>query len=121
MRGTLKAGQLADLAVLSEDYFAVPEGRIPAIESVLTVVGGKVVYAAAPFGGHAPPPLPIRPDWSPVGVYGGYHRVAAAPQRGGRPTAGGSALRRAASRHRSADAGRTAEPSWGESCGCWAF
>ena len=61
VRGTLKAGQLADLVVLTEDYFAVPEGRIPAIESALTLVGGRVVYATAPFGGHSPPP-PIRPD-----------------------------------------------------------
>ena len=100
VRGALKAGQLADLAVLTEDYFAVPEGRIPAIESVLTLVGGKVVYAAAPFARHSPPPPPIRPDWSPVGVYGGYHRVAAAPRGGRRPAAGGSTPRRTASRHR---------------------
>ena len=37
--GHLKAGQLADLAVLTEDYFAVPEDRIPAIESVLDAGG----------------------------------------------------------------------------------
>src|SRR5439155_23655397 len=61
VRGTLKAGQLADLTVLTEDYFAVPAGRIPAIESALTLVGGRVVYAAAPFLGHSPPPLPLRP------------------------------------------------------------
>jgi predicted amidohydrolase YtcJ len=121
VRGALKAGQLADLAVLTEDYFAVPEGRIPAIESALTLVGGRVVYAAAPFLGHSPPPLPIRPDWSPVGVYGGYHRVAAAPQGGGRPTAGGSTPRRAASRHRLGGCQEHGGPSWGEGCGCWAF
>jgi predicted amidohydrolase YtcJ len=121
VRGALKAGQLADLAVLTEDYFAVPEGHIPAIESALTLVGGRVVYAAAPFLGHSPPPLPIRPDWSPVGVYGGYHRVAAAPQGGGRPTTGGSTPRRAASRHRLGGCQEHGGPSWGESCGCWAF
>jgi hypothetical protein len=121
VRGALKAGQLADLAVLTEDYFAVPEGRIPAIESALTLVGGRVVYAAAPFLGHSPPPLPIRPDWSPVGVYGGYHRVAAAPQGGGRPTAGGLTPRRAASRHRLGGCQEHGGPSWGEGCGCWAF
>ena len=37
------------MAVLSKDFFAVPEAEIQTIESVLTVVGGKVVYAAAPF------------------------------------------------------------------------
>ena len=73
-RGRLSPGQLADLAVLSADYFTVPEEEIKGIESVLTIVGGKVVYGAAEFGSLAPPPLPVSPDWSPVGVYGGYHR-----------------------------------------------
>jgi predicted amidohydrolase YtcJ len=76
-KGTLAAGQLADLAVLSADYLTVPEEEIRGIESVLTVVGGKVVYGAGEFGSLAPPPLPVSPDWSPVGVYGGYHRGAA--------------------------------------------
>ncbi len=40
---------LADLAVLSEDYFSVPVVRIAQIESLLTMVGGKIVYAAGPF------------------------------------------------------------------------
>ena len=40
----LAPGQLADLAVLSADYFTVPEEEIKGIESVLTMVGGKVVY-----------------------------------------------------------------------------
>jgi predicted amidohydrolase YtcJ len=111
VRGTLKAGELADLAVLTEDYLTVPEERIPAIESALTLVGGKVVHAAGPFGGYSPPPLPIRPDWSPVGVYGGYQRVATA-KSGGR-----ASLRRVASRHLLGCHGR----SWGEGCGCWAF
>ena len=48
-KGSIVLGQLADLAVLSADYFAVPEEEIKRIESVLTIVGGKVVYAAAPF------------------------------------------------------------------------
>ena len=64
-----------------------PRSEIKGIESVLTVVGGKVVYAAGPFAALAPPPLPVSPDWSPVGVYGGYHRVAAAPRSGARPPA----------------------------------
>ena len=42
-------GMLADLAVLSEDYFSVPISRIGQIQSLLTMVGGKVVYAAGPF------------------------------------------------------------------------
>ena len=48
-RGSLEAGRLADLAVLSKDYLTVPVGEIGAIESLLTMVGGKVVYAAGPY------------------------------------------------------------------------
>jgi predicted amidohydrolase YtcJ len=49
-RGSLEAGKLADLAVLSKDYMTVPIGEIHSIESVLTMVGGKVVYAAGSYG-----------------------------------------------------------------------
>ena len=48
-RGSLEVGKLADLAVLSADYLTVPTDEIGRIESVLTLLGGKVVYAAAPF------------------------------------------------------------------------
>jgi predicted amidohydrolase YtcJ len=48
-RGSLAVGKLADLAVLTKDYMTVPVDRIGGIESVLTMVGGKIVYAAAPF------------------------------------------------------------------------
>ncbi len=72
-KGSLQVGQYADFAVLSADYFSVPDTEIHRIESVLTVVGGHVVYASGPFAAHAPPPLPpIEPSWSPVAVYGGY-------------------------------------------------
>ena len=77
-KGAIAPGQLADLAVLSADYFSVPDEEIKALESVLTLVGGKVVYAAAEFAQLSPPPLPVSPDWSPVVRYGGYSRGAAA-------------------------------------------
>jgi len=48
-RGSLEAGKLADLAVLSQDYMTVPLDQIHNTESLLTMVGGKVVYAAGPF------------------------------------------------------------------------
>lgn len=76
-KGSLETGKLADFAVLSADYFSVPEEQIKGVESVLTVVGGKVVYGAEEFERLAPPPLPVSPDWSPVGVYGGAHRAEA--------------------------------------------
>ena len=48
-RGTLAPGMLADLAVLSDDFFTVDEEVIPDIRSVLTMIGGRVVHSAAPF------------------------------------------------------------------------
>jgi predicted amidohydrolase YtcJ len=71
-KGALAPGQLADLAVLSADYFSVPEEEIKHLESVLTIVGGKIVYATAEFSKLAPQALPVSPDWSPVKEYGGY-------------------------------------------------
>ena len=112
-KGSLIPGALADLAVLSSDYFAVPEEEIKGIESVLTVVGGKVVYGGEEFGSMVPP-LPVSPDWSPVGHYGGYHRQN-----------GGSTLKarqpdRAAHRHARIwlpEQGRF----WNLGCDCFAF
>jgi predicted amidohydrolase YtcJ len=48
-RGSIEVGKLADLAVLNADYLTVPEGQIRSLESLLTMVGGRVVYAAKPF------------------------------------------------------------------------
>lgn len=71
-KGQIKEGQLADLAVLSDDYFSVPEDAIQDITSVLTIVDGRPVHGDGDFKGLAPPlPAPM-PDWSPVRSYGGY-------------------------------------------------
>ncbi len=43
-KGTIAPGRLADLAVLSQDIFAVPPPQIPGTTSVMTIVGGKVVW-----------------------------------------------------------------------------
>jgi predicted amidohydrolase YtcJ len=43
-KGSLEPGKLADLAVLSQDIFTVPLEQLPSTESVLTMVGGAVVY-----------------------------------------------------------------------------
>ena len=56
-KGAIAVGQLADMAVLSADYFSIHEEQIKQLESVLTIVGGKVVYAARDFSRLAPPPL----------------------------------------------------------------
>jgi predicted amidohydrolase YtcJ len=74
-KGRIAVGQLADFAILSADYLTVPEEQIRRIESVLTVTGGDVVYAASPFAAFAPEPLPpVSPAWSPVAAFGGYQR-----------------------------------------------
>ncbi len=75
-KGQIKVGQLADLAVLSDDYFAVPEDTIQDITSVLTLLGGKPVHSDGDFMGLAPPLPPAMPDWSPVKAYGGYQKRA---------------------------------------------
>ena len=43
-KGTLAPGMLADLAVLSQDIFAVAPEALPATSSVLTLVGGRIVH-----------------------------------------------------------------------------
>jgi len=48
-RGSLEPGKFADLAVLTQDYMTAPVDEIGGIESVLTMVGGKIVYAAGPY------------------------------------------------------------------------
>jgi predicted amidohydrolase YtcJ len=48
-RGTLEVGKLADFAILDQDFFSVPVERIGKTVSLMTVVGGRIVYAARPF------------------------------------------------------------------------
>jgi len=73
-KGQIKAGQLADLALLSDDYFSVPESEIAHLRSVLTVLGGKVVHGEGDFGPLAPALPKAMPDWSPVATFGGHFR-----------------------------------------------
>ncbi|NNJ15151.1 amidohydrolase [Pseudomonas putida CSV86] len=75
-KGQIKVGQLADVAVLSADFFSVEEEAIKWIESLLTVVGGKVVYGAGEFDGQGPKDIPVLPDWSPVVKVPGHWRPA---------------------------------------------
>jgi predicted amidohydrolase YtcJ len=74
LKGTIKRGQYADFVVLPEDYFKVDAERIKRLESVLTVVNGKVVYGAGPYAPLAPQLPAVSPAWSPVAAYGGYQR-----------------------------------------------
>ena len=43
-KGTLTKGMLANLAVLSQDIFTLPKQQLPATQSLLTIIDGKVVY-----------------------------------------------------------------------------
>jgi predicted amidohydrolase YtcJ len=44
--GTIEAGKLADLVVLNQDYFTVPDEQLKRINSVLTIVDGNIVHDA---------------------------------------------------------------------------
>ena len=120
-KGSIAPGQLADLAVLSADYFSIPEEEIKRLEAVLTVVGGRVVYAAAPFAKLAPPQLQVSPDWSPVATFGGY------AQHKTKDASAESHLQRAIKRSDTALNSTTSRWVLGESglwslgCDCFAF
>ena len=48
IKGTIEPGKLADMAVLTDDILSCPEDKIREIESVMTLVGGKIVYSSVP-------------------------------------------------------------------------
>jgi predicted amidohydrolase YtcJ len=107
-KGGLYAGQLADFAVLTGDYFSIPEDEIRHLQSALTVVGGEVVYANGDFADYAPPALPAAPDWAPTKHYGGYQYPA-------------TSLAPAVAKHQCGGAHKLGEKIWGLGCDCFAF
>jgi predicted amidohydrolase YtcJ len=114
-KGQLQVGQLADLVVPSQDYFRCPVEDIGEITSDLTLVGGRVVYAAGAFASLDPGAPPPMPDWSPVRHFGGYGAWA----RDKAP----AAAARVVSRHLCGlqQAGHGGA-FWGATgCACWAF
>ncbi|AMJ59977.1 amidohydrolase [Bosea sp. PAMC 26642] len=128
-KGQIKAGQLADLVVLDRDYMNVPEDEIQDIESVLTLLGGKVVFGAGDFAPMSPPLPPVMPDWSPVRSFGGYQKRAALDDRKYAFAAScGCASACGVHGHAHATALTAAAPArdegafWGAlGCSCWAF
>jgi hypothetical protein len=110
-KGSLMPGQLADMAVLSADYFSIPEEEIKRLESVLTMLGGTVVYGTGEFERLAPAPLPVSPNWSPASLYGGYGEQTSR-------TASGRVLRSSAQVHLEQN---HQAPLWPLGCDCFAF
>jgi len=104
-KGRIAVGQLADVMVPDRDFLRCPEDEIAGTASLLTIVGGKVVYGAGPFAAYDPPMPPAMPDWSPVRRYGGYGAWGAMP----------GAVASAA--HGSGHA-RTADMATAAACGC---
>ena len=51
--GTIEAGKFADLVVLDKPYFTVSDEELKRMQPLLTMVGGHVVHARAPFAGLA--------------------------------------------------------------------
>ncbi|CAL9371083.1 hypothetical protein SUDANB1_00865 [Streptomyces sp. enrichment culture] len=82
LKGVLRPSFLGDLTVLSEDYFAVPDPEIAHIEALLTVVGGRIVYAAGEYEGIDELMPRVTPEWSPVAHFGGY-QATPVPGRSG--------------------------------------
>ncbi|MDR6674551.1 amidohydrolase [Xanthomonas sp. 1678] len=79
-KGRIQAGQFADLVVPDRDFFGCAESDIADTTALLTMVGGKVVWASGAFADHdeAPPP-PAMPDWSPARSFRGYGAWGDAP------------------------------------------
>lgn len=72
VKGTLENGMFADFAMLSEDYFTIPVTEINNLKSVLTVVGGNVVFGDDEYKNLTPELPEVIPNWSPVKYFGGY-------------------------------------------------
>jgi predicted amidohydrolase YtcJ len=113
-KGGLYEGQMADFAVLTDDYFNIPAEEIKNLESQLTVVGGEVVHAIRDFRSLAPPSLPAALDWAPTAHYGGYHQVDLATTVTHVHHCDGHL-------HNTTNQKKLGEAIWGLGCDCFAF
>ena len=119
-KGQIKVGQLADLAVLSQDVMTIDEEQIPETRSVLTVVGGRIVWGDEAFKAWCPPLPPAAPNWSPAGRFGGVHALKDQPValKAGHVHRAGHAC----ATHSPGAAHHGRAPTWGfGGCTCWAF
>jgi predicted amidohydrolase YtcJ len=71
-KGRIEVGQLADLIVPDRDFLSCAEDEIADTTSLLTIVGGRIVYGAGDFADLDRPVPSAMPDWSPVRSFGGY-------------------------------------------------
>jgi len=111
-KGAIIPGQFGDLAVLSEDYFSVPDEEISKLSSVLTVLGGKIVHGTDEFKDEAPPLPPAMPDWSPVRTRSDF-RVAAGERQ---------QVAQVCLAHGTTSYDKEGGGFWGHlGCSCWAF
>ncbi|MEL6302802.1 MAG: amidohydrolase [Pseudomonadota bacterium] len=73
LKGRIKPGQFADLAVLNAPYLKVDDEEIRQIESDLTIMNGAIVHGSDRFAALAPALPDIQPAWSPVAAFGGFY------------------------------------------------
>lgn len=109
-KGSFLPNQLADFAVLSKNFFQIPDEEIKDIYALMTVVGGQIVHASDTFSQYNPPLPPASPSWSPVKHYGGYHQEKVCT----------SAARVVVAHHQHATQCKHSSWQWG-GCFCWAF
>ncbi|GAB2866224.1 amidohydrolase [Pseudoduganella ginsengisoli] len=126
-KGRIAPGMLADLLVPDRDFFTCAESDIADTTSLLTMVGGKVVYAAGPFADYDAPIPPAMPDWSPVRRYGGFAAWGAKTAPAVQQAACGCSSRCGMHGHQHATAWTKSLPVsdlksfWGAlGCSCWA-
>ena len=73
VKGKIKSGQLADVVLLTQDVMTIPEDDIKKIQSVMTIVNGKIVYASNDYPQHKVEEPAIQPEWSPLKTFGSYY------------------------------------------------
>lgn len=74
LKGKIEKGMYADMTILSADYFSSPVDDVRGIESLVTIVNGKVVYSSGEYKALDVPAPAVIPEWSPVKYYGGYQK-----------------------------------------------
>ncbi len=80
-KGTLEIGKLADLVLLSADFFSIGVDAIKDLESELTMVGGRVVYANGVYTQLAMKAPEIKQVWLPINDYGKYYKSIKSPKK----------------------------------------